>query len=72
MLWFDTQQQIPFEGFAHLLTKYNDSAAEFSTASAHAYQIEQHNLQLDSFNNIYVALTRPVQGVVYHLISTQT
>ncbi len=61
-LWLPVEKQ-DFHGFEELLISKKKEVLEYSTVAADLYNQEQHKLELDAFNVLYVALTRAINAV---------
>ncbi|MEZ2413596.1 UvrD-helicase domain-containing protein [Muriicola sp. E247] len=61
-LWVPAHDEA-LEGFSHILVSKKKDMALYNEESEELYEEEQHKMELDSFNLLYVALTRGIQGV---------
>jgi ATP-dependent exoDNAse (exonuclease V) beta subunit len=61
-LWVPANDEA-LKGFDHVLLGKKKEMEEYNDASREVYEKEQHKLELDAFNVLYVALTRGIQGV---------
>ncbi|MBT8290436.1 MAG: UvrD-helicase domain-containing protein [Muriicola sp.] len=61
-LWVPAHDEA-LEGFNHILVSKKKDMAIYNKESGVLYEEEQHKMELDSFNLLYVALTRGIQGV---------
>ncbi|MFS4468936.1 UvrD-helicase domain-containing protein [Maribacter sp. 2210JD10-5] len=61
-LWVPVKAE-SFSGFKELLINKKKEVAEYGTLAAALYYEEEHKLQLDAFNLLYVALTRAIAGL---------
>ncbi|QLG45476.1 UvrD-helicase domain-containing protein [Costertonia aggregata] len=52
-----------FNGFGEVLLSKKKEVVDYNEASSDLFQNEQHKLELDAFNLLYVALTRAVKGL---------
>jgi len=61
-LWLSVDPQ-DFNGFESLLVNKKKEVEAYNNVAESLYQEEEHKLELDAFNILYVALTRAVQGL---------
>ncbi|NAS12464.1 UvrD-helicase domain-containing protein [Poritiphilus flavus] len=61
-LWITVEEQ-NFEGFQELLINKKQELLQYGQEAADRYQDEQQKLELDTFNLLYVALTRAISGL---------
>lgn len=61
-LWVPARDEA-LKGFNHILVSKKKDMALYNEESEELYEEEQHKMELDSFNLLYVALTRGIQGV---------
>lgn len=52
-----------FHGFSELLVNKKQEVVEYGMKANQLYEEEQHKLELDAFNVLYVALTRAIQAL---------
>lgn len=61
-LWLPVPQK-EFDGFGELLVSKKQEVEYYGDIPARIYEAEQHKLELDAFNLLYVALTRAIQAL---------
>jgi ATP-dependent exoDNAse (exonuclease V) beta subunit len=61
-LWLPVNSH-SFKGFEELLISKKQEVVHYSTVAEEIYNKEQHKLELDAFNVLYVALTRAVKAL---------
>ncbi len=61
-LWIPVEEG-EFQGFSEVMVNKKKEVRNYSTAAATLYDEEEHKLQLDAMNLLYVALTRAVQAL---------
>ena len=61
-LWFDVNPD-EFSGFSELLISKRQQITNYSEQFSDRFVEEQHKLELDAFNILYVALTRAVEAL---------
>ncbi len=61
-LWVSAKDSA-IHGFQHILLSKKKEMEEYNEASRLAFEEEQHKLELDAFNVLYVAMSRGIQGV---------
>ncbi|CAL2083235.1 UvrD-helicase domain-containing protein [Tenacibaculum sp. 190524A02b] len=59
-IWIDNLPS-DFQGFNHLLIPFNKDLSYISDEGRKIYETQREELELDNFNLLYVALTRPVE-----------
>ena len=58
-LWLPVDKK-SYAGFEELLISQNKQVLHYGTQAEKAYELAQHQLELDAFNVLYVALTRAI------------
>ncbi|MBT8236171.1 MAG: UvrD-helicase domain-containing protein, partial [Bacteroidia bacterium] len=61
-IWVPATERV-FKPLSHIMLNKNSSLAHYPEAIRKAYEEEQYRLELDSFNVLYVALTRAIHGL---------
>ena len=61
-LWFPVPER-SFNGFGEILINKKQEVLTYGKTAETIYQEEQHKLELDAFNILYVALTRAIKGL---------
>ncbi len=61
-LWLPVQEE-GFSGFGEVLISKKQEVATYSESAKILFEEEQHRLELDAFNVLYVALTRAVKAL---------
>ncbi len=61
-LWIPVDSD-SFHGFGELLVNKKQEVLEYGMKASQLYEEEQHKLELDAFNVLYVALTRAIQAL---------
>ncbi|WP_411029194.1 UvrD-helicase domain-containing protein [Spongiimicrobium sp. 3-5] len=61
-LWLPVPQET-FKGFKEVLINKKKEVIHYNQPAKDIFDAEQHNLELDAFNLLYVALTRAVNGL---------
>ncbi|MEH6682772.1 MAG: UvrD-helicase domain-containing protein [Sediminicola sp.] len=61
-LWLPVDKE-KYDGFSEVLVSKKQEVQEYGGEAAHIYDSEQHKLELDAFNVLYVALTRAEQAL---------
>jgi len=60
-IWYPIQEKDTYSNFDSLLINYNKSLEQTGNLGKQLYQEKQHELELDNFNLLYVALTRTIE-----------
>lgn len=61
-LWIPVQKEA-FNGFGEVLVNKKQEVVHYGAVAENLYREEQHKLELDAFNLLYVALTRAVKAL---------
>lgn len=61
-LWIPVNEKA-FNGFGELLVNKKQEVVDYGETASSLYEEEQHKLELDAFNILYVALTRAVNAL---------
>ena len=61
-IWAPVKDQV-FKPLSHIMLNKNSSLAFYPEEIRQAYEEEQYRLELDSFNVLYVAMTRAIHGL---------